>query len=98
MRKKFSNQPEGTEDIVSRYNIKRPPIMGGSEPSQEKIDYYTDLYLKLGHLDKPITIVAEINEKYKPNKLFIADGYIRYLIAKKFNIVNVPVKYIEVLK
>jgi hypothetical protein len=96
--KKFKYHSDETEDIVSRYDIKVPTAIAGSYPSQEKIDYYTDLYLKLGHLDTPITVIAEINEKNKPNKLFLVDGYIRYLIAKRFDIVNVPVKYIEVMK
>lgn len=51
------------------------------------------MFLRLGHLDKPITVIAEINVRGKHNKFIIVDGYIRYLIAKQYGLEYIPVKY-----
>ena len=51
----------------------------------------------LGYVDKPITVIPEINEKRMPNKLVLVDGYIRYLILSKYNTTKkVPVKYVDI--
>jgi ParB-like chromosome segregation protein Spo0J len=48
-------------------------------------------------LDKPITVIAETNEKGFHNKYVLVDGYSRYLAAKNWlDIKYVPIKYIDI--
>lgn len=92
----LTNQPEGTDDIVNTYDVKIPRDFANSPPKQYKMDKYTRSFIKLGRLDKPITVIAEINEKGEPNKLLLVDGLCRYYIAVKYGLKKVPVKYIDI--
>ena len=54
------------------------------------------MYFKLGHLDKPITVIIETNEKGKPNKFLLVDGYTRFLFARNYlHRELIPAKYIS---
>ena len=54
-------------------------------------------YEKLGHLDKPITVVAETNERGRHNKFILVDGYTRYLYMRyTLKQDMIPVRYIDI--
>ena len=91
--KVFVNQPENTQDVIPIGNITIPQIFRMTKPRDEKLKYYQKLFKENGFLDKPLTIRVQTNEKGFPNELLLTNGYIRYLIAKMFNITEVPVIY-----
>lgn len=73
----------GYEDIA---NIKVRQCFKKSEPNKEKVKHKEDYYKKTGKFDGDIVISSK-------NKL--VDGYINYLIAKKYNIQYVKVKRLK---
>jgi hypothetical protein len=94
--KRFKNQPKGTQAVVHIEDIKIPPTISKSIPSKSKIEKYCKRIFALGRLDKPITVIAETNERNMPNKLILVDGYIRYILAKRFFMKEVPITYYSI--
>ena len=92
---KFWNQPEGTQDTVRISDIIIPKCYLNTQPKQHKLDRVEDAYISLGHLDKPITVVAETNERGKANKFILVDEYTRFIFARNYGINKIPVKYIS---
>lgn len=94
---KFENQPNGTEDVVNIRDIIIPPEFAKSEPCEYKKDRCRRRYYRLGHLDSPISVIAETNENGQPNKLILVDGYTRMLLARRYlRLDKVPIKYIDI--
>ena len=92
----IQNQPEGTDEIVKLSYIFVSDEFKQHEPSQKKKDRCKAMYYKLGHVDKPITVIAETNENGKHPTLILVDGYIRYLFYKYFlHATYAGVKYIS---
>jgi hypothetical protein len=85
--------PEGTEGVVHIDDIKIPSDFASYIPSMEKIVAKSEYYRNNGMIGKPIIVVPEINERGKPNKLMLVDGYIDFLVMKFYGIKNVPIKY-----
>lgn len=93
------NQPVGTDETVRLWEILIPPDFAKTTPLSYKMKMCKERYKKLGHLDEPITVIAETNERGKPNKLLLVDGYSRYLYAKyNIKLKYVPVRYIDIDK
>ena len=65
------------DDIVIPDNFKR------THCSFNKIRWAKEYYQRNGYMDKPISVIAETNERGLPNKLILIDEYSRYLAAKK---------------
>ena len=65
--------------------IKIPYIFKKTSPKNEKIIMCENYYLEHGKLDKPITINQE---------RILVDGYVRYLVAEKLHLEDIPVKRI----
>lgn len=64
-------------------DIKIPQTFMNTQPSSTKLIDCANYYKKFGQLDKPITIDANCT---------LVDGYVRYLVAKKMGLTEVPVK------
>lgn len=93
----YGEIPDGTDDIVMIEDIEIPDEFKKTKCGYLKIRCAEEYYIKNGHLDKPISVVAEINERGLPNKLILVDEYSRYLAYKKLWMSHVPVKYIELI-
>lgn len=92
----IENQPKGTDSIVLIEDIFVPQEFKKHPPSDKKKDRCKSMYYKLGYLDKPITVIADINEHGRKNELTLVDGYSRYLFAKYYlKMEQLPVKYIS---
>jgi len=90
---KYMDQPEDTVEVVRIGDIFVPPEFAKNTPLPYKMKRCKRLFYELGHLDKAITVIAEINEYGKPIKLILVDGYSRYLFALNRKFRRVPVKY-----
>ncbi len=89
--------PEDTDEIVHICDIIIPPLFKKSKTHGYKIKKAIAYYAKRGMLDKPISVIAETNEKGLHNKYLLIDEYSRYIACKKWmNISYVPVKYINI--
>jgi len=84
------------DDLVHIKDIKIPPDYAATQPLDYKIRRYTRFFKAKGYLSKPIVVFVESNEKGLHNKLILIDGYVQYLIAKKYGMEFVPVKYIDI--
>lgn len=90
------NQPKGTVEMVKISRIIVPNDFRNHQPSASKKDKIKKRYYRIGHLDKPLTIIAEVNERKGDTKLILVDGYARYTFAKYYlRQEYVPVKYIS---
>lgn len=96
MKRKKVITPTDTEDIVRMEDIKIPQIFGFTRIKRYKIQKVIDYYNEYGCIDKPISIIAETNEKNLPNKLLLVDEYSRYIALKILNIESAPIKYIDI--
>jgi hypothetical protein len=99
--KKFPDQPIGTDEVVHIENINViPEDFKKTETGSLKILRAVQYYQRNGHLDKPISVIAETNERGNPNTLVLIDEYSRYQAAdsKHLNLAYVPVKYIDIDK
>lgn len=94
--KKFVDQPLGTDDIVRFEDIIIPEDFENTKCGHNKIVWAEEYYIRNGHFDKPINVIAELNEMSLPNTLVLIDQYSRYLAAQKLWVTHVPVKYIDI--
>lgn len=92
----MSDMPEGTQDIVQIEYITIPRNFKRTTVSPWKIRRAVEYYRKHIKLDKPITVIAETNERGKRNKLILADEYSRYIAAKILYLKEVPIRYIKI--
>lgn len=93
---KLFKNPKGTDEIVHIDDIRIPPCFKKTGCKYFKIERAIDYYLKHKRLDKPITVIAETNEKGFPNKLLLVDQYSRYLACRLLHIDRIPVRYIDI--
>lgn len=94
--KLFQKKPDTTEDMVRLKDIKIPPDFTRCLPALEKIRIKSQHYSQHKELDKPITVTCTSNEKGRPNKLMLVDGYISYLILLFNGEEYAPVKYLYI--
>jgi hypothetical protein len=92
----LEQQPKDTVEVVRIKDIIIPQDFAKTTPLDYKMRRCRSRYNKLGYLDSPITVIAEINEEHRKNKLLLVNGYSRYLLAKKMKLTRVPVKYIDI--
>lgn len=91
------NQPEGTDEVVSIYDIEIPRNFKRTITNPDKIKKAVRYYVEHGRLDKPITVIAETNERKLHSKLWLIDGYSREIAAREWiGLKRVPVKYIDI--
>jgi hypothetical protein len=84
-KKELSNQPKGTQDLVSFDEIVVPEAFLKTRPNPEKTQKVIDFVKRTGRLDEPLTIE-------KGSKI-LKDGYRRYVVAKTVKMDKVPVVY-----
>jgi len=79
------------DDIVIPDDFKR------THCSHTKIRWAKEYYQRNGYMDKPISVIAETNERGLPNKLILVNEYSRYLAAINYlDLKYVEVKYIDI--
>lgn len=93
LRKNSKKLLDGADDLVKIEDIKIPSDFAVLVPTKEKMIKKATYYDENGKFDKPIIVVPETNERGKPNKLMLVDGYINYIIAICRNEKYVPVQY-----
>ncbi|MEB2278378.1 plasmid stabilization protein [Bacillus sp. ILBB4] len=81
----LSNQPKGTQDLLSFDDIIVPEEFLKTRPNPEKTQKVIDFVKRTGRLDEPLTIE-------KGSKI-LKDGYRRYVVAKTVKMDQVPVVY-----
>ncbi|MDY0944147.1 plasmid stabilization protein [Priestia megaterium] len=84
-KKSMSNQPKGTQDLLSFDDIIVPEEFLKTRPNPEKTQKVIDFVKRTGRLDEPLTIE-------KDSKV-LKDGYRRYVVAKTIKMEKVPVVY-----
>ncbi|MFP7736484.1 plasmid stabilization protein [Priestia aryabhattai] len=84
-KKKLTNQPRGTHDLLDFDEIIVPEAFLKTRPNPEKTQKVIDFVKRTGRLDEPLTIE-------KGTKL-LKDGYRRYIVAKTVKLDKVPVVY-----
>jgi ParB-like chromosome segregation protein Spo0J len=88
--------PEGTDEVISIYDIRIPPDFSKTPPQHVKIVRACTFIHNHGVIDKPLSVIAETNEKGHMNRFILIDGYSRYLALLYNGIKRVPVKYIDI--
>jgi hypothetical protein len=61
----FINQPNRTDEVVRISDIYIPEDFRKTKPNYYKVARVHKYYKKHGYLDKPISVIAETNEKKK---------------------------------
>ena len=87
---------EEEENYVRLEDIIIPEDFKKSRTGRLKILRAEEYYLRFGCFDKPISVIAETNERGKVNTLMLIDEYSRYLAAKNLELEYVVVKYIDI--
>jgi len=93
--------------LTSNFNLSLPnfvhikDIVIPEEFSKTRVGHHKIIWAKEyiqrnGYFDKPISVIAEINERGKPNTLVLIDEYSRYKAAIELGLTEVPVKYISI--
>lgn len=92
------NLPEGTDEVVHFSQIVIPLDFKKHEPHLYKIKRAIRYFVLHNNIiDKPISVIAETNERGYKNKLVLIDEYSRYLaLVNWLGLKYVPVKYIEI--
>jgi hypothetical protein len=93
---KYQNQPLGTSEIVHITDIIIPEEFAKTKCSYNKIRWAKEYYKRNGRFDKPITVIAETNERGNYNMLLLVDGYSRYLAALSLGLNYVSIEYIDI--
>ncbi|MGU3397260.1 plasmid stabilization protein [Priestia sp. D51] len=84
-KKEITNQPKGTQDLLSFDEIIVPEEFLKTRPNPEKTQKVIDFVKRTGRLDEPLTIEKESK--------ILKDGYRRYVVAKTVKMDKVPVTY-----
>ncbi|MED4156351.1 plasmid stabilization protein [Priestia aryabhattai] len=84
-KKQITNQPKGTQDLLSFDEIIVPEEFLKTRPNPEKTQKVIDFVKRTGRLDEPLTIEKGSN--------ILKDGYRRYVVAKTVKMDKVPVVY-----
>lgn len=92
------NTPDGTDEIVHVCQIVVPKEFKKHKPHLYKIKNAIRYFvLHNNTIDKPISVIAETNEKGCENKLILIDEYTRYLaLVDWLGLKYVPIKYIDI--
>jgi len=83
-------------EFVHIYDIVIPREYSKTRVGHNKVRWAKEYYQRNGHFDKPISVIAEINERGKPNVLVLIDEYSRYRAAIQLGLTEVPVIYIDI--
>jgi hypothetical protein len=94
-RRSLHNQEE-TENYVRLDDIIIPEDFIKAPTGRLKIVHAEEYYMRFGCFDKPISVIAGVNERGKPNQLILIDEYSRYQAARNLNLEFVEVKYIDI--
>jgi hypothetical protein len=92
----FINQPNKTDEVVNISRIFIPEDFRKSPPQMYKVNRVKRFYETHQYLDKPISVIAEVNEYDNSTTLILVDGYSRYIYALRNGINRIPVKYIDI--
>ncbi|MFY2253071.1 plasmid stabilization protein [Priestia megaterium] len=84
-KKEITNQPKGTQDLLSFDEIIVLEEFLKTRPNPEKTQKVIDFVKRTGRLDEPLTIEKESK--------ILKDGYRRYVVAKTVKMDKVPVTY-----
>jgi len=84
-KKQMTNQPKGTQDLLSFDDIIVPEEFLKTRPNPEKTQKVIDFVKRTGRLDEPLTI--------EKGSMILKDGYRRYVVAKTVKMDKVPVVY-----
>ncbi|MBX9969760.1 plasmid stabilization protein [Priestia aryabhattai] len=84
-KKQITNQPKGTQDLLSFDEIIVPEEFLKTRPNPQKTQKVIDFVKRTGRLDEPLTIEKGSN--------ILKDGYRRYIVAKTVKMDKVPVMY-----
>ena len=84
------------DDMVSIEDIIIPPNFANSHTNPRKVRKAIRFYMEHGYFDKPISVIPELNEQGKPNKLVLIDGLSRCLAAIELEVDILPAKYIDI--
>ena len=87
---------EEEENYVRLEDIIIPEDFKKSRTGRLKILRAEEYYLRFGCFDKPISVIAETNERGRVNTLTLIDEYSRYQAAVNLKLEYVVVKYIDV--
>lgn len=85
-------EPYGTSEWIDIKRIVIPIEFATSHPSPKKFNTYKKFYIDNGYFDKPIE-VQENDNSQNSDLVFLRDGYIRYLIARKMKLKEVPIRW-----
>ena len=91
-----NNVPEGTDEVVNVIDIIIPEEFKKTKCGYNKIRWAEEYYIRNRKFDKPISVVAETNERGESNKLYLVNEYSRLLAAQNLWISYVPIKYIAI--
>ena len=83
------------DEIINLDYIKIPQDFTNSNVSKSKVIKALKFYKTHGYFDKPVTIIAETNERGMPNRLLLVDGLSMYVAACWLKQTEIPVKYIS---
>ena len=86
----------GGVELVNIEDIKIPTVFSSAGVRKSKVIKASQFYVEHGYYDKPVTLIAETNEKGLHNKLLLVDGFSRYVSAKNMQIPVLPAKYISI--
>lgn len=87
---KLIDLPEGTDCLWRVNDIIVPKYFKRSTPRRSKVREYTERYEQLGYLDKPILVKRTDT---KSQFVILKDQYIRWIIAKRKGIKEVPIQW-----
>lgn len=89
--KQMEYTPVNTQFFVPIEKIIIKSSFSKTTPSEEKVKKYTRLFHKIGGIDTAITVT--LDKFHDSNgKVWLVDGYIRYLICKEQGITMIPIK------
>ena len=87
---------EEEENYVRLEDIVIPKDFKKSRTSRLKIIRAEEYYGRFGCFDKPISVIAETNERGRVNTLMLINEYSRYQAAVNLKLEYVVVKYIDI--
>ena len=86
--------PPNTDCLWDIEMIQIPPDIAHSRPNPNKVTRYTQKSIEMGCLDKPISVTKDTSYPNSPY-VFLVDGFIRYQIARRFKLHNVPIRFVD---
>ncbi len=84
------------ENYVRLEDIIIPEDFQQSCTGKLKVIHAVEYYLRFGCFDKPVSVIAETNERGNPNTLVLVDEYSRYQAAINLNLEFIEATYIDI--